>query len=76
VPFDNGGTIVDVDWCSRREGGSATQLTYAAMTARSYHNGGMVNALVMDGSIRPCSPSLDITAWRAQGTRNGGEAVP
>jgi len=76
VPFDNGGTIVDIDWCSRREGGSATQLTYAAMTARSYHPGGSVNALVMDGSVRTYTPSIEIAAWRALATRNGGEAAP
>jgi len=76
VPFDSGTSIVDIDWCSRREGGSATQITYAAMTARSYHSGGVVNALSMDSSVRAFSPSIDIVAWRAQATRNGGEVAP
>jgi len=76
VLFDNSGAIVDIDWCSRREGGSATQLTYAAMTARSYHVGVGVNGLVMDGSVRPFSASIEIATWRALATRIGGEAVP
>jgi prepilin-type N-terminal cleavage/methylation domain-containing protein len=74
VTFNNGGTLVDIDWCSRREGGSATQLTYAAMTARSYHSGA-VNALVMDGSVRNFTSTVDVLAWRAMATRNGGEAA-
>jgi prepilin-type N-terminal cleavage/methylation domain-containing protein len=76
VAFDNGGIIFDIDWCSRREGGSSTQLTYAAMTARSYHSGATVNALVMDGSVRTFTPATEIAAWRALATRNGGEAMP
>jgi len=76
VAFSNGGTLVDIDWCSRREGGSATQLTYAAMTSRSYHSGAVVNALVMDGSVRPYTSATDIAAWRALATRNGGETNP
>jgi prepilin-type N-terminal cleavage/methylation domain-containing protein len=76
VAYDNGGMIVDIDWCSRREGGSATQLTYAAMTARSYHSGAVINALLMDGSVRTFTPSIEIAAWRSLATRNGGEPVP
>jgi prepilin-type N-terminal cleavage/methylation domain-containing protein len=58
----------DVDWA----GGQI--LSYAAVTARSYHFGG-VNAAFMDGSVRFITNSVDQTTWRALGTRNGGEVV-
>jgi prepilin-type N-terminal cleavage/methylation domain-containing protein len=73
VSFTNAGTAVDIDWDSRREGASGTQLTYAVLTARSYHSGNIVNVLVMDGSVRSISAAIDLGAWRAQGTRNGNE---
>jgi hypothetical protein len=64
------GSAYDVDW----SGGNSTDYEYAAMTARSYHPGG-VNAFVMDGSVRFVSSSIDRAVWRAVGTRNGGEPV-
>ena len=45
-----------------------------ATTANSKH-GGVVNALLFDGSVRTVRYSIDINAWRAIGTRNGGEPV-
>ena len=39
----------DIDYTSRREGKSATEKTFAAVTARSYHRG-VVNVVFMDGS--------------------------
>jgi prepilin-type processing-associated H-X9-DG protein len=48
--------------------------TYAAVTARSHHAGG-VNALLMDGSVRAVSNSISAVTWRALGTRDGGEVV-
>ena len=75
VPFTYGGAPYDIDYNSRQEGGSATQPTYAAITARSYHSGGAVNVLIMDGSVRTIRSSIDITTWRALGTRAGGEVL-
>ena len=75
VPFVSGGQTFDVDFVSSREGVSATRFTYAAMTARSYHTSGLVHALLMDGSSRPISSAISPTAWRALGTRNGGEVI-
>jgi prepilin-type N-terminal cleavage/methylation domain-containing protein len=42
--------------------------------ARSYHIGG-VNVVACDGSLRFARDSMDLAAWRAYGTRAGGEAV-
>jgi prepilin-type N-terminal cleavage/methylation domain-containing protein/prepilin-type processing-associated H-X9-DG protein len=41
----------------------------------SRHTGG-VNCLLGDGSVRFVRDSVDLAAWRAIGTMNGGEAVP
>jgi prepilin-type N-terminal cleavage/methylation domain-containing protein/prepilin-type processing-associated H-X9-DG protein len=68
------GRTYDVDYNSRQEGQSATQRTYAAVTARSYHPGA-VNALLMDGSVRNIGNSIGLKVWRALGTRAGGEVV-
>lgn len=70
----NGNTF-DVDWTNRREATSQTVLTYAAITARSYHAGGFVNCLLMDGSVRPILNSVDLSIWQALSTRNGQDLV-
>jgi prepilin-type N-terminal cleavage/methylation domain-containing protein/prepilin-type processing-associated H-X9-DG protein len=48
--------------------------TYAAITSRSYHPGG-VNALFGDGSVRFLKNSVDGNAWRALGSMAGGEVL-
>ena len=68
------GNVYDIDYNSRQEGQSATQRSYAAVTARSYHPG-IVSATFMDGSVRTINDEIDMTAWRAIGTRAGGEVV-
>jgi prepilin-type N-terminal cleavage/methylation domain-containing protein/prepilin-type processing-associated H-X9-DG protein len=45
------------------------------VSARSYHTNG-VNVGLADGSIRFVSNGVDIVAWQAIGSRNGGEVVP
>jgi prepilin-type N-terminal cleavage/methylation domain-containing protein len=69
------GRTYDIDYNSQQEGRSATQPTYAAVTARSYHPRS-VNALLMDGSARPISDGIALDVWRALGTRQGREHVP
>jgi prepilin-type N-terminal cleavage/methylation domain-containing protein len=64
------GRTYDVDYNSQQEGKSATQPTYAAVTARSYHPG-IVNTLLMDGSVRSASDTITLQVWRALGTRGG-----
>jgi prepilin-type processing-associated H-X9-DG protein len=48
--------------------------TFAAITSRSYHPGG-VNTLLGDGSVRFTKSTIDGNAWRALGTVAGGEVI-
>lgn len=75
VPHTANGQTYDVDFNSSREGKTASQITFAAVTSRSYHAGGVVNVLLMDGSVRTVADSINPGTWRALGTRNGGEVV-
>jgi prepilin-type N-terminal cleavage/methylation domain-containing protein/prepilin-type processing-associated H-X9-DG protein len=59
---------------SCRLGTSVLDLTYAAMTSRSYHPGG-VNVLLMDGSVRFVKNAINPVTWRALGTRALGEVI-
>lgn len=75
VPYvHSDGRTYDIDYNSVQEGRDATVPTYAAVTARSYHPGG-VNALWMDGSVRSVAETIELAVWRALGTRQGGEVV-
>jgi type II secretory pathway pseudopilin PulG len=74
VAYDSGGSAYDVDFVSSPEGKFPTAPTYAAVTARSYHPGG-VNALLMDGGVRFVRGTVTQTNWRALATRAGGEVV-
>ena len=70
VPFNRDGTKYDIDVNTMKEGGSDSQATYAAITARSHHNGG-VNTANMDGSVRFVTNDVQRSAWRAMSTRDG-----
>jgi prepilin-type N-terminal cleavage/methylation domain-containing protein/prepilin-type processing-associated H-X9-DG protein len=48
--------------------------TFAAMTSRSYHPGG-VNALFADGGVRFVKSGIAGQTWRALGSVKGGEVV-
>ncbi len=72
VAYTSGGTTYDVDFVSATEANVGD--TYAAVTARSYHSG-VVNALLMDGSVRAVRNGMAVATWRALGTRAGGEVV-
>ena len=74
VPLTVGGVTHDIDYNSRQEGNSATVRTFAAITARSHH-AGTVAVAMMDGSVRAIGDDIALAAWRALGTRSGGETV-
>jgi prepilin-type N-terminal cleavage/methylation domain-containing protein/prepilin-type processing-associated H-X9-DG protein len=75
VPFARNGQDYDIDYNSRQEGNSATIKTFAAITARSYHNG-TVNAARLDGSVHAIADGTYPAVWRALATRAGGELIP
>lgn len=74
VPHSANGQNYDIDFNSLREGRSATLPTYATVTSRSYHTGG-VNSLFCDGSVRFQQSTVSLGIWRALGSRAGGEII-
>lgn len=68
----NGVLVPDTDLIAIREENGGP--TFAAVTARSYHPGG-VNVLLGDGSVRFIKNSINGATWRALGTVSGGEAI-
>ena len=74
VPYETGGQVYDIDYTSQQEGKSPTVKTFAAITARSYHPG-LVIAALMDGSVRSFTDNIELGLWRALATRARGEAV-
>jgi prepilin-type N-terminal cleavage/methylation domain-containing protein len=75
VPHTAGGVVYDIDVCSSREGRNATDITYGIITSRSYHPG-IVNVLLMDGSVRSIDNNIQRSTWQALGTRAGAEVLP
>jgi prepilin-type N-terminal cleavage/methylation domain-containing protein/prepilin-type processing-associated H-X9-DG protein len=72
-----GGNEYDVDFTNFREGRSSASpipRTYAAVTARSYHAGG-VNVAMLDGSVRFVNDSIERDLWQHLSTRAGHEFV-
>src|SRR5262245_61880386 len=72
VPYDASGVIVDIDLLTQVEGSHATKPSYSVVTSRSYHSG-VVNVVLMDGSVRSVSNSVAPGTWRALASREGGE---
>lgn len=70
---DNG-EVFDVDFTSSREGKASDKSTFAVVTSRSYHSGG-VQVAFADGSARFISEGIEVSAWRAMATREGGEVI-
>ena len=75
VAHSDGTADYDIDWTNMQEGKvGETARTFAAVTSRSYHSGG-VNAVRADGSVAFESDNIDISVWRYLSTRNGGEVI-
>ncbi len=60
--------------CGQRSAIADRPGEHAIVSARSYHIGG-VNVALADGSAKFINESIDLTVWRALGSRNGGEEV-
>jgi prepilin-type processing-associated H-X9-DG protein len=63
---------VDMDLTTRRESNGGP--TFASITSRSYHPGG-VQVLKADGSVSFISESIRGEVWRGLGTIAGGEVL-
>ena len=74
VPHERDGMTYDIDVSSIREGNNSNAPTYAVITARSHHSG-IVNSLLMDGSVRAIASDVDAPTWKALGSRAGGETI-
>lgn len=77
VTYTTGGvTYEEMDYNSWQEGknGVNGSPTYAVITSRSYHPGG-VNVVLLDGQSRFVSENIDLNIWRSIGTRQGSEVV-
>ncbi len=72
VAFEIDGNRYDIDFNSQQEGRDLNNPTYAAVTARAYHSGG-VNIAKMDGSVDFVVNGISLEIWRALGTADGGE---
>lgn len=70
------GVEYDIDFTNMREGKSppAGVRTYAAVTSRSYHQGG-VHVSLLDGSVRFITDSVELELWQAMSTRAGHEVI-
>jgi len=66
--------LADGDFTNCREAKSCANPTYAAVTSRSYH-AGLVNIMLMDGSVRFVSDSIDLGIWHNLGQRNDGNLL-
>lgn len=74
------GRVYDVDVFSKRElsatkaSDNTTTQVRGVVTSRSHHFG-IVNTMLMDGSVRSVASNVDATTWRALGSRSGGEII-
>lgn len=72
TPGGPGKIYPDVDINSSRE--KLGRPSFAAVTARSYHPGG-VNVLLGDGSVRFAKDTINGLVWRSLGSVAGGEVI-
>jgi hypothetical protein len=63
-----------VDFNTQREGESDSNVTYAAVTARSHHPDS-VNVATASGSVITVESDIDQILWRAFATRDGGDSI-
>ena len=72
VRYEFDGSEFDIDFNSQQEGRDLNNATYASVTSRSWHPGG-VNVARMDGSVGFVSSNVDLGVWRSIGSIAGGE---
>lgn len=75
VHYEHDGKKYDIDFNSVQEGKRNNQATYAAVTSRSYHAGGLVSIGMLDGSTISIADRIDPSVWRSIGTIARAEVV-
>ncbi len=68
------GVTEEGDYTSCREDATCNAPTYAAVTSRSWHIG-IVNSLLVDGSVRSIGENIDLQTWRNLAERNDGQVI-
>ncbi|MGV3606359.1 MAG: DUF1559 domain-containing protein [Planctomycetaceae bacterium] len=68
------GRTYSIDYTSAEEGDGLAP-TYAAVTARSWHSGGVVNTVFCDGSVHGISNNINLGTWRSLGSRYDGGII-
>jgi prepilin-type processing-associated H-X9-DG protein len=63
-PYVSGGASLDIDYVATRDGSSAKNTSFASVTARSYHGGGIVNTLFLDGAVKVVTSAIPAAAWQ------------
>ena len=76
VKYVKGSETFDADYNSWQEGKDwpAGNPTYAIITSRSFHSGG-VNVALVDGSIQTVNDDINLLVSRTKATRAGNETV-
>lgn len=74
VVVPGGERDLEGDFTNCREDKSCTEPTFAAVTSRSYHTG-IVNVVLMDGSVRSLSENIDLGTYRNLGARADGNVL-
>jgi len=62
------------DFLTIKDSKDATTITNAVITSRSTHVG-IVNAALVDGSVRSISSNIDVTTWQNLGARADGQVL-
>jgi prepilin-type N-terminal cleavage/methylation domain-containing protein/prepilin-type processing-associated H-X9-DG protein len=77
VKYVRNGETLDADYNSWQEGKDwpGGNPTYAIVTSRSFHSGG-VNVAMADGSVQNVSDDINLLVWRGKATRAGAETLP
>jgi prepilin-type processing-associated H-X9-DG protein len=54
---------------------TSSTILHVPAADQSYHSGGLVNVVLMDGSVRNIVPTVNPATWRVLGRRNGTEMI-
>ena len=70
--FIENGHAYSIDYTSAEEGDGLSP-TFASVTSRSWHSGGVINTVFCDGSVHTIAKNVDLATWRSLGSRYDGQ---